>query len=80
MDLNLPDGSGLDFLKELRTSFAVPVIMLTANDLEIDVVTGLDLGADDYITKPFSLMILGARVLEGRSDGSSRSYHACRYA
>jgi len=62
LDINLPDGSGLDFLKELRGSSSVPVIILTANDLETDVVTGLDLGADDYITKPFSLMILRARV------------------
>lgn len=62
LDINLPDGNGLDFLKELRRESAVPVIILTANDLEIDVVTGLELGADDYITKPFSLMILRARV------------------
>jgi DNA-binding response OmpR family regulator len=62
LDVNLPDGNGLDFLKELRRHSAVPVIILTANDLETDVVTGLELGADDYITKPFSLMILRARV------------------
>lgn len=62
LDVNLPDGNGLDFLKELRRGSAVPVIILTANDLETDVVTGLELGADDYITKPFSLMILRARV------------------
>lgn len=62
LDINLPDGNGLDFLKELRRHSAVPVIILTANDLETDVVTGLELGADDYITKPFSLMILRARV------------------
>lgn|SRR3712207_4382585 len=62
LDINLPDGNGLNFLKELRKSFSVPVIILTANDLETDVVTGFELGADDYITKPFSLMILRARV------------------
>ncbi|WP_027625609.1 response regulator transcription factor [Clostridium lundense] len=62
LDINLPDGNGLDFLQELRRHSAVPVIILTANDLETDVVTGLELGADDYITKPFSLMILRARV------------------
>ncbi|KAJ50204.1 DNA-binding response OmpR family regulator [Clostridium tetanomorphum] len=63
LDINLPDGNGLDFLQELRRrSAVVPVIILTANDLETDVVTGLELGADDYITKPFSLMILRARV------------------
>lgn len=62
LDINLPDGSGLDFLQELRGISAVPVIILTAKDMETDVVTGLALGADDYITKPFSLMILRARV------------------
>lgn len=62
LDVNLPDGNGLEFLKELRRPSAVPVIILTANDLKIDVVTGLELGADDYITKPFSLMILRAKV------------------
>lgn len=62
LDINLPDGNGLEFLKKLRQHSAVPVIILTANDLETDVVTGLELGADDYITKPFSLMILRARV------------------
>ena len=62
LDINLPDGSGLDFLTSLRRQSPVPVILLTANDLEMDVVTGLELGADDYITKPFSLAILRARV------------------
>lgn len=62
LDLNLPDGNGLDFLQEFRRISTLPVIILTANDLETDVVTGLELGADDYITKPFSLMILRARV------------------
>lgn len=62
LDINLPDGNGLDFLRDLRKSSAIPVIILTANDMETDVVTGLELGADDYITKPFSLMILRARV------------------
>lgn len=62
LDINLPDGNGLDFLKELRKFSTIPVIMLTAKDMETDVVTGFELGADDYITKPFSLMILRARV------------------
>lgn len=62
LDINLPDGSGLELLKELRRSSGPPVILLTANDLETDVVAGLELGADDYITKPFSLAILRARV------------------
>ncbi|MCL1817267.1 MAG: response regulator transcription factor [Clostridiales bacterium] len=63
LDINLPDGSGLDFCKELRAAGNVaPVLMLTANDTELDMVTGLESGADDYITKPFSLAILRARV------------------
>ena len=62
LDINLPDGSGLDFLRAFRREHAAPVILLTANDLETDIVAGLELGADDYITKPFSLAVLRARV------------------
>lgn len=63
LDINLPDGSGLTLLSEIKTKDeSIPVILLTANDTELDVVTGLEHGADDYITKPFSLAILRARV------------------
>ena len=62
LDINLPDGSGLDLCREIRKSSHVPIIFLTANDLEIDIVAGLESGADDYITKPFSLAVLRARV------------------
>ena len=63
LDINLPDGSGLALLKTLRRSGKrTPVILLTANDLELDEVTGLEAGADDYITKPFSLAVLRVRV------------------
>lgn len=63
LDVNLPDGSALDLLGDLRRSgAAAPVILLTANDLETDIVAGLESGADDYITKPFSLAVLRARV------------------
>ena len=62
LDVNLPDGSGLDLCREIRKSSHVPIIFLTANDMEIDIVTGLESGADDYITKPFSLAVLRARV------------------
>ena len=62
LDVNLPDGSGFDFLQEIRQNFSTPVILLTANDMETDIVTGLELGAEDYITKPFSLAVLRARV------------------
>ncbi len=62
LDINLPDGSGLDLCQEIRTYSQVPILFLTANDMEVDIVTGLESGADDYITKPFSLMVLRARV------------------
>lgn len=62
LDVNLPDGNGFDFLKEIKDTFSTPVILLTANDMETDIVAGLELGADDYITKPFSLAVLRARV------------------
>ena len=62
LDVNLPDGSGLELLRQLRKSRDVPVILLTANDMEMDIVTGLESGADDYISKPFSLAVLRARV------------------
>ncbi|MBP1549063.1 MAG: response regulator transcription factor [Oscillospiraceae bacterium] len=62
LDVNLPDGSGFDFLPYIKKEYGIPVIMLTANDLETDIVAGLEAGADDYITKPFSLAVLRARV------------------
>ena len=62
LDVNLPDGSGLELLREVRRTSAVPIILLTANDLETNIVYGLESGADDYITKPFSLAVLRARV------------------
>ena len=63
LDVNLPDGSALDLVRGLRAAGdETPVILLTANDLELDEVTGLEAGADDYITKPFSLAVLRARV------------------
>lgn len=62
LDLNLPDGIGYDYLKYVRERSNVPVLILTANDLEMDEVTGLTMGADDFLTKPFSLAVLRARV------------------
>lgn len=62
LDVNLPDGNGFDFLQEIKKKYDTSVIMLTANDMETDIVAGLELGADDYITKPFSLAVLRARV------------------
>lgn len=60
--LNLPDGSGYDFLKTCRSQSDIPVLMLTANDLEINEVIGFELGANDYVTKPFHLAVLRARI------------------
>lgn len=63
LDINLPDGNGIDLLKEIKeTNPSLPVILLTANDTDQDIVNGLEQGADDYITKPFSLSVLRARV------------------
>lgn len=62
LDINLPDGSGYDFLKMCRSQSEVPVLMLTANDLEMNEVMGFELGANDYVTKPFHLAVLRARI------------------
>jgi len=62
LDLMLPDMSGLDVCRQVRTFTDVPIIMLTAKDAEADKVSGLELGADDYMTKPFSMRELVARV------------------
>lgn len=62
LDINLPDGSGFEFLKEFRKNYSTPVLILTANNTEMDEVTGFRLGADDYVTKPFSLMVLRMRI------------------
>lgn len=62
LDLMLPGMSGTDVCKQLRARSAVPVIMVTARDSEIDKVVGLELGADDYVTKPYSARELIARI------------------
>jgi two-component system response regulator RegX3 len=62
LDLMLPGMSGTDVCKQLRSKSTVPVIMVTARDSEIDKVVGLELGADDYVTKPFGLHELRARI------------------
>jgi DNA-binding response OmpR family regulator len=62
LDVMLPDGDGRDVLRRIRSSSATPVIMLTARGEETDRVVGLELGADDYVTKPFSAAELSARI------------------
>ena len=61
-DINLPDGNGLEFCRELKRKIQIPIALLTAKGMEMDIVKGLESGADDYITKPFSLMVLRARI------------------
>lgn len=84
LDINLPDGNGLDFLSELKAADPVrPVILLTANDTDMDIVTGLEQGADDYITKPFSLSVLRARVntqlRKNAASGSAMTFQIDRF-
>lgn len=74
-DITLPDGTGLDFGKRVREAGSAYLIYLTALDSEADIVNGYDTGADDYITKPFSLMVLVSKVnaLMRRLDCSAES-------
>ncbi|MBC8531252.1 response regulator transcription factor [Gehongia tenuis] len=62
LDLSLPDGSGYDLCRQIKATGDMPVIFLTANDDEVSVVMGLDMGADDYITKPFRIRELVSRI------------------
>ena len=73
LDVNLPDGSGYDYLKWVRERSQLPVLVLTANDMEMDEVMGLTLGADDYMAKPFSLAVLRARIQALMRRGRSQS-------
>ena len=70
LDVSLPDGSGYDLCKNIRQTSKVPIIFLTAADEETDIIMGLDIGGDDYITKPFTPMELMARV-----NSQLRRYH-----
>jgi len=62
IDINLPDGNGIELCKQISSRTHIPAIILTANDLEVDILDGFDAGAADYITKPFSIPILLRRV------------------
>lgn len=62
LDVSLPDGSGFDFCRKIRLTSKVPIIFLTAADEETDIIMGLDIGGDDYITKPFKLAIFMSRI------------------
>lgn len=62
LDVSLPDGTGFELCRKVRQVSKVPIIFLTASDDEIDIVMGLDMGGDDYITKPFKLGVLMSRI------------------
>lgn len=78
-DITLKDGSGIDFCRWVRAHSRVYLIFLSALDQEIDIVNGYDLGADDYITKPFSLMVLVSKVhaLMKRVEVTRAAYLVC---
>ena len=62
LDVSLPDGSGFDFCKKIRQTSKMPIMFLTAADEETDIIMGLDIGGDDYITKPFKLAVFLSRI------------------
>lgn len=62
LDVSLPDGSGFDLCKKIRQTSKIPIIFLTAADEETDIIMGLDIGGDDYITKPFKLAVFLSRI------------------
>ena len=62
LDVSLPDGTGFEFCQKVRLTSKVPIIFLTASDEEISIIMGLDIGGDDYITKPFKLGVLISRI------------------
>lgn len=70
LDVSLPDGSGFDICRNIRQTSKVPIMFLTAMDEETDIIMGLDIGGDDYITKPFKLAVFMSRInaLLRRSD------------
>lgn len=62
LDVSLPDGSGFDFCRKIRRTSKIPIMFLTAADEETDIIMGLDIGGDDYITKPFKLAVFLSRL------------------
>ena len=76
LDLMIPEVSGIEVCRSIRTTSAVPIIMLTAKDSEIDKVVGLELGADDYVTKPYSSRELVARIKAVLRRGITEDNHS----
>ncbi len=79
LDVSLPDGSGFDICRKIREMSNVPIIFLTAADEETDIIMGLDIGGDDYITKPFKLSVLMSRInaIMRRSGGFKNDAELC---
>jgi len=75
LDVSLPDGSGFDICRKIRQTSKVPIVFLTAADEETDIIMGLDIGGDDYITKPFKLAVFMSRInaLLRRSNNFSQA-------
>ena len=75
LDVSLPDGSGFDICRDIRQTSKVPIMFLTAADDETDIIMGLDIGGDDYITKPFKLAVFMSRInaLLRRSDNFNQA-------
>ena len=81
LDLGLPDGDGIEFIRDLRQWSAVPVIVLSARSEESDKIAALDAGADDYLSKPFGIGPMGffqARILKWVAISSSKGSSQCR--
>lgn len=77
LDINLPDGNGIDFCRELRKKCSIPIIFLTAKDTDEDIIKGFDAGGDDYIVKPFAISVFKKRVeavLRRSNSGNNQLY------
>ncbi len=80
LDVNLPDGNGFALCREIKQRWPeLPVIFLTANDLEADVLSGFDMGAEDYVTKPFNMQILLRRIEVALRRGGTKALPADRW-
>lgn len=83
LDVSLPDGSGFAFCEKVRRTSNVPIMFLTASDEETNIIMGLDMGGDDYITKPFKLGVLLSRInalLRRRMPSAPRTRSCSRTA
>ena len=79
LDINLPDGNGMNFCQKIRQTSQLPVLFLTANDTEEDMLKGYDVGCDDYISKPFSVDVLRRKVSAILKRTITATYTRIRY-